>query len=191
RRPPRRPRPPGPGCGPRRSRSADRCRPAAPGHPPSGRTAPRTAPGSAPSHRPPLKSGNRARTGQRHQVDLAVDAGFEADGGAGGDVEPLALRRRPLELECTVHLGELEVRTHLHGPVPGVTYAQRRALPPGIQHHRLACRNDLTRPHHRIPSEPATRSRRAAAATANATCTAARGSARTGTPVLIRPGCER
>ena len=77
------------------------------------------------------QTGHDPGTGQRHQDHGALDAGLEADGSARGDVEPLTVRGRPVELQRGVGLGEVEVRTDLHGPVAGVAHRELGPRRPG------------------------------------------------------------
>ena len=61
-----------------------------------------------------------APSGQRDEFDVDGDAGLEAHGGAGGDVQSLAPGNRTVEVEAGVGLGEVVVGADLHGPVGGV-----------------------------------------------------------------------
>ncbi len=56
----------------------------------------------------------------RDERDLALDAWFEPDGGAGGDVEPEAAGGLAVEVEAGVGLGEVEVGADLDGAVGAV-----------------------------------------------------------------------
>ncbi len=68
-------------------------------------------------------------TDERDQVDVGDDPRLEAHRGAGGDVETMAVRGRPVERERRVGLGEVVVRADLDGSVAGVLDAdgQHRA----------------------------------------------------------------
>ena len=63
--------------------------------------------------------------GQGNQVHVAAVAGFEADGRAGGDVEPLTAGCGPVELQGGIGFSEVEMGAHLHRPVAAVGDAQR------------------------------------------------------------------
>ena len=65
----------------------------------------------------------------RDQLDFALLAGLEAHGGARGDVEPKASRRRAIEAQRAVGLEEVVVRADLDRPVAGVgdLHLERRA----------------------------------------------------------------
>ena len=58
---------------------------------------------------------------QFHRAGLAR---LEAHGGAGGDVEPIAPRLRPVKIQGGVGFGKVVVGTHLNGPVAGIGHDQ-------------------------------------------------------------------
>ena len=66
-----------------------------------------------------------ALAGERDELDRARLPGLEAHRGAGRDVEPEAARRRAIERERRVGLGEVIVRADLDRPVAGVRDRQR------------------------------------------------------------------
>ena len=72
-----------------------------------------------------VEADDASRTGEGNQVHVAAVAGFEADGGAGGDVEPLTAGCGPVELQGGVGFGEMEMRAHLYRPVAAVGDAHR------------------------------------------------------------------
>src|SRR6185312_17004413 len=69
----------------------------------------------------------------RHQADLARLARLEADGGAGGNIEPHAAGFRTLELQGVVGLKKMVVRADLDRPVPGVGHFERELRCTGIE----------------------------------------------------------
>src|SRR5690606_29216279 len=68
----------------------------------------------------PAQSGHHPGSGERHERHLDGDAGLEAHGGPGGDVEPFAPGRRTVEVQAGIGLGEVVVGTDLDGAVGGV-----------------------------------------------------------------------
>ena len=70
---------------------------------------------------------------ERHQRDLPLLAGLEADGRAGGDVEAHALGLLAVEGEGAVGLVEVIVRADLDRPVAGVGDFDEDGLGAGIQ----------------------------------------------------------
>src|SRR5258706_10937766 len=80
-----------------------------------------------------VAAGDHATPGEWHQVDVARIAGLEPDGGAGRNVEPLAVGGEPLESKRPVRLGEVVVRSHLDRPVAGVHDPDPGHGAPGVE----------------------------------------------------------
>ena len=74
-----------------------------------------------------VPASNDPVTRDGHQRDLLALARFESHGCSRGYVEPPAETRRAIEREQPVRLDEVEVRTHLDGPVPGVGHLEQDA----------------------------------------------------------------
>ena len=83
----------------------------------------------------------------RHQRDLARLARFEAHGGAGGDVQPLAARRGAVERQRRVGFGEMVVAADLDRPVAGVGDGQRGARQAGVELDVAVSGEDFTGDH--------------------------------------------
>ena len=94
---------------------------------------------------------DHARAAERDQPHLARLARLEPDRGAGGDVEPHPARRRAVEVERRVGLGEMIVRADLHRPVAGVGDGQRDRLAVGVQRDLAGGGKELAGDH-RSPS---------------------------------------
>ena len=86
-----------------------------------------------------------ARAAERDEVDLALVAGLEADGGAGRDVEVHPERPRAIEAQRGVDLEEVEVRADLHRAVAGVRDGDGRRLASGAQLDLALGGHDLAR----------------------------------------------
>src|SRR5690606_9684862 len=71
-------------------------------------------------------------SGEGDERDRAFVAGFEADGGACGDVEAEAAGGLPVEAERGVHFGEMEVRADLDRTVAGVRHRDFKSLKAGV-----------------------------------------------------------
>jgi hypothetical protein len=82
---------------------------------------------------PAVEAIDPALAGERHQLHAARLAGLEAHRGAGGDVEPKAARRRPVESERRIGLGKVIVRADLDRPVAGVGDDQPEGFAAGVE----------------------------------------------------------
>ena len=89
------------------------------------------------------QAGDDPAADERYEVDVERDPGFEAHGRAGGDVESETARRRPVERERRVGLGEVVVRTDLDRPVAGVLDAERDHRSTDVDLDRLVGSDDL------------------------------------------------
>nr|GFC01423.1 hypothetical protein [Tanacetum cinerariifolium] len=73
---------------------------------------------------PAVAAVHAALAGQRYQLHALALARLEAHRRAGWDVEPVAKRRRPVEVQPRVGFEEGVVRAHLHRPVAPVEHLQ-------------------------------------------------------------------
>ena len=104
---------------------------------------------SPPSVRPFRPKTCRAPPNSTRVTSLRV-AGLEADGGAGGDVEPHAERARPVEAQRAIGLEEVEVGAHLDGPIGRVGHVQVHGAPPDVADDLAVAEQVLSRDHQRI-----------------------------------------
>ena len=111
------------------------------------------APASAPSvagrgwierarHRA-AQAGDDPAADERYERDVERDPGLEAHRRPGGDVESETARRRPVEGERRVGLGEVIVRTDLDRTVAGVLDAERDHVSTDVDLDRLVGSDDL------------------------------------------------
>ena len=75
-------------------------------------------------------------SGKGNQVHIATVAWLEADGRSGRNVEALAPGGDAVEQQCGVGLGEVEMGTHLHGPVAAVGHMDGRHRATGVEFDR-------------------------------------------------------
>ena len=91
----------------------------------------------------PVEPDDLARAAERDELDLARVARLEADGRAGGDVQPHAVRRRAIEGQPAVHLEEMAVRSDLHRPIAAVGDLDAPRRTPGVDLDRLGREEDI------------------------------------------------
>ena len=89
------------------------------------------------ARRQAVEAMNSAGASDSHQGYVLAVARLETDGGAGGDVQPHAKGRFPVEAQCPVGLKEMEVGTHLDGPVAGVPHREPGSGPAGVDFNRI------------------------------------------------------
>ena len=95
----------------------------------------------------PRRPGHDAGTDERDEVDVGDDPRLEAHGGAGRDVEAMAVCRRPIEGERRVGLGEVVVRADLDGTVARVLDPHRQHRTAGVDLDRVVGPGDLAGDH--------------------------------------------
>ena len=74
-----------------------------------------------------------ARTANRHDLDLAGVSGLEPHRGAGGNVQPHAVRRRAVERQPPVHFEEVKVRSDLNRPIAAVAHDEPSRRAAGVE----------------------------------------------------------
>src|SRR5207245_8993302 len=97
-----------------------------------------------------LQPRDHAPPGEGDEADFPRHAGLEAHPGPCGDVEAEPLRRRTVERQRRIHVGEVEVRAHLHRPVAGVLDHEAAPLPAGVELDQAVRNDHLTGDHHGI-----------------------------------------
>ena len=80
----------------------------------------------------PVQAMNPAGSAHCHQGYVLAVAGFKAHGGAGGNVQPHAVGRRPVKAQGAVGLKEMKVGTNLYGPVAGIPHGKGCGGPPRV-----------------------------------------------------------
>src|SRR5207244_12811959 len=75
-----------------------------------------------PSVHETIDAKNGARSAQRNQLDLFRIPRFETHRGAGGNVKPHTVRGTSIEIQSTIHLKEMAVRSNLDGTIPAICY---------------------------------------------------------------------
>ena len=131
-----------------------RCRPGAPGRPPSGRTGRRTAGArsQAPSCPRPVGALDQSpepvgdpAAGQRDQAYPAALPGVPPDRGPRGDIQPHAQRLRTVEPQRRVGLEEVIMRRNKHRFIAGVRDIQLDRGAARVHRDRPLRRGDRTR----------------------------------------------
>ena len=69
------------------------------------------------------KSGDSPCPAEGDEVDVKVDARFEANGGSGGNIESVTVSGAAIEDEGVVCFSKMKVRADLDGAVAGVLHA--------------------------------------------------------------------
>ena len=80
-----------------------------------------------------VEAGQFAAAAETDERDLFALAGLKSDGGAGGNVEAHAERRRPIEFQRLVHFEEMIMRADLDRAIAGIDHGERGSRPAGVE----------------------------------------------------------
>ena len=81
-----------------------------------------------------------ARSAQCHQLDLLRISGLEANCSTGGNIQPHTVGGISIEIQSTIHLEEMAVRSNLDGAIPAICYADAGCGAPFIGFDRFVLR---------------------------------------------------
>src|SRR5262245_23304638 len=88
-----------------------------------------------------------ARSAQCNQLNLLRVSRLETHCGACRNVQPHTVGRLPVEIESTVHLKKMAVRTNLNGPIASIRHSNTGHSAAGIGVQRLALEKVFSRNH--------------------------------------------
>src|SRR5262249_20394358 len=86
-----------------------------------------------------------ARSAQCNQLNLLCVPRLETHCGACRNVQPHTVDRLPVEIESTVHLEEMAVRTNLNGPIASIRHLNTGHSAAGVGFEVLALEQLLSR----------------------------------------------
>ena len=90
---------------------------------------------------------NGARSTQCNQLDLFRISRFEPHRGAGRDVQPRTVSGISIEIQSTIHLEEMAVRSNLDGAIPAICYGDAGCGAPPVGFDRFVPEEVFSRDH--------------------------------------------